>query len=134
MNALSFNDRTNLGAVSGEHNFKSFPTHSLLEHLHVAWTECIGLGNDRNEVDPGRKALHHLNVEWLQSVSCRANEVETGVNAEIDLVATTRLLLLEHVGLVLVIQELNDRLPRIAVVHVVPKTWCIDDGEADWSC
>jgi len=109
-------------------------THSLLEHLHVAWTECVGLGNDWNEVDPGRKALHDLNVERLQSVSCRANEVETSMNAKIDPVATTRLLLLEHVGLVLIIQEFDDWLPRIAVVHIVPETWCIDDRKADWSC
>lgn len=104
----------------------------MLEHLHVAWTECVGLGNDRNEVNPGRKALHHLNVEWLQSVSGRSDEVKAGMNTKIDLVTTTRLLLLEHVGFVLVIQELDDGLPRITVVHIVSETWCIDHGEADW--
>jgi len=40
-----------------------------------------------------------------------ADEVKAGMNAEIDLLRATRLLLLEHVGLVLIVEKLNDGLP-----------------------
>jgi hypothetical protein len=32
----------------------------------------------------------------------------------------------------LVVEELDDRLPRIAVVHVVTETGGVNNGEADW--
>jgi hypothetical protein len=40
-----------------------------------------------------------------------SNEVEAGMDAEVDLVITARLLLLKHIRLVLVVQELDDGHP-----------------------
>ena len=65
-------------------------------------------------------------------MTCGADEVETGVNTEVDLVGTTWLLLLEHVRLVLVVKELDDGLPRVAVVDVVAESGRVDDGESDY--
>ena len=59
------------------------------------------------------------------------DEVQAGVHSQIDLLRPAWLLLLQHIALMLVIQELNDRLPAVPVVHVVTKTWCIDDGQSD---
>lgn len=53
------------------------------------------------------------------------------MDTEIDLVRTARLLFLQHVRLMLVVEELDDGLPRVAVVHVVAETRGVDDGEAD---
>lgn len=39
----------------------------------------------------------------------RSDKVKTGVNSEIRLLASLRLLLLAHVRFVLIIQEINDR-------------------------
>ena len=61
----------------------------------------------------------------------RADEVQAGMDTEINLVLSARLLLLQHVGLMLVIQELDDRHPRIAVVDVVAEAGGIDNGQSD---
>lgn len=60
-----------------------------------------------------------------------SDEVQAGVDAEVDLVGTARLLLLQHVRLVLVVKELNDGLPRVAVVDVVAEARGVDYGQAD---
>jgi hypothetical protein len=44
-------------------------------------------------------------------VTSGTDEVQTGVDAQVDALTTTGLLLLEHVGLVLVVEELDDGLP-----------------------
>lgn len=41
----------------------------------------------------------------------RPDEVQAGMDAEVDLVGTARLLLLQHIRLVLVVEELDDGLP-----------------------
>ena len=61
-----------------------------------------------------------------------ADEVQAGVNTEIDLIRAARLLLLQHVRLVLVVEELDDGLPRVAVVDVVTETRGVDNSKADW--
>ena len=86
-------------------------TYAALELGQVNWAKCVGLCNDRNEVDASAQALHDLNVKRLQGVASRANEVQAGVDTEVDLLLALRLLLLKHVALVLVVQELDDRLP-----------------------
>jgi hypothetical protein len=50
-----------------------------------------------------------------------ADKVEASMNAEVRLVSPQRLLLLSHVCLMLVIDEVDDRRPRVAVVDVVTK-------------
>jgi hypothetical protein len=60
-----------------------------------------------------------------------ADEVEAGVHAEVDLVLAARLLLLEHIGLMLVVEELDDGHPRVAVVDVVAEAGGVDDSKAN---
>lgn len=60
-----------------------------------------------------------------------SDEVEAGVDTHIDLVRTTGLLLLEHVGFMLVVEELDNGLPRIAVVDIVSEARGINDGQAN---
>lgn len=59
-----------------------------------------------------------------------ADEVQASVDTEVDFVVAARLLLLEHVGLVLVVEELDDGHPRVAVVDIVAKARGVDDGQA----
>jgi hypothetical protein len=103
----------------------------LLELLEVRGAESVCLGDDGNKVNTRAQPLHNLNVEGLKSVTSGANEVQAGVDAEIDLVLTARLLLLKHVGLVLVVEELDNGHPGIAVVDVVTESRCVDNGQAD---
>jgi len=65
-------------------------------------------------------------------VASWADEVETSVNTKVDLLNTTRLLLLQHVGFMLVVEEFDDWLPGITVVDIVTETRSIDYGETDF--
>ena len=51
------------------------------------------------------------------------------MNSQINLVLTLRLLLLTHVRLVLVVDEVNYRCPAVPVVYVVAEPGAIDDGQ-----
>ncbi|KAG9766064.1 cdc12 like protein, partial [Aureobasidium melanogenum] len=90
----------------------------LLERGRIVGAEGICFCDDGNQVDTARKALHDFDVEGLQAVTSGTDEVQTGVDAQVDALTTTGLLLLEHVGLVLVVEELDDG--------------SVDNGEANW--
>jgi hypothetical protein len=107
-------------------------TYSLLEASQVSRAESIRLRNNRDQVDSRAQSLHDLNIQRFQCVPSRADEVQAGVNTEINLVDTTGLLLLQHVGLMLIIQELDDWHPGIAVVDIVSEARCINDGETHY--
>lgn len=62
-------------------------------------------------------------------MSCRADEVQARVHAEVDLLLALRLLLLTHVRFMLVVNEVDDRRPRVAVVDVVSEPGRVDHGE-----
>ena len=62
-------------------------------------------------------------------MACRLDEVEAGVDAEVDLLLALGLLLLAHVRLVLVVNEVDDGSPRVTVVDVVAEARGINDGE-----
>jgi hypothetical protein len=93
----------------------------------------IGLGDNGDQVDTRAETLHDLNVEGLESVSSGANEVQAGVHTHVDLVCPAGLLLLEHVRLVLVIQEFDDRLPGVTVVDIVSEAGGVNNGQADYT-
>jgi len=57
-----------------------------------------------------------------------ADKVEAGMHAEVRLVGSQRLLFLSHVRLMLVIDEVNDGGPRVAVVDIVAEAGSINDG------
>ena len=59
-----------------------------------------------------------------------SNKVETSMDSKVDFVNATRLLLLEHVGLMLVIQEFDNGHPGIPVVYVVPESRSVDYRKA----
>lgn len=53
------------------------------------------------------------------------------MDTEINLLGAARLLLLQHVRLVLIIEELDNRLPGIAVVDIVAEARCVNDSQTD---
>jgi hypothetical protein len=105
--------------------------HPRLELGQICRAEGVGLGNDWDEVDARAQALHDLDIEGLERVAGGADEVQAGVHAEVDLVLATRLLLLEHIRLMLVVEELDDGHPRVTVVDIVAEARGVDDGQAD---
>ena len=83
--------------------------YTLLEVEEVVLGESIGLGNDGNEVDAGAQALHHFDVQRLEGMPRGPNKVQTRVHPQVRLLAPLRLLLLPHIRLVLVVDELYNR-------------------------
>ena len=64
-------------------------------------------------------------------MSSGPDEVEAGVNAQVDFLLALGLLLLPHISLMLVVNEVDDRCPRIPVIDVVTESGSVDDGKLD---
>ena len=60
-----------------------------------------------------------------------SDEVKAGMNTEVDPVSSAWLLFLQHVRLMLIVQELYDGHPRVTVVDVVAEARSVDDRQAD---
>lgn len=120
----------------------------MLEDSQVVLSERVGLGDNGDQVDARPKALHDLNVEGLKTepvkfikytkrhlakqhsrVTGRPDEVQARMHPQVALLAPLRLLLLDHVRLMLVVNEVDNGSPRVAVVDVVAKAGCVDNGE-----
>lgn len=108
-------------------------SYPLLVTGEVGRTESVGLGDNGDQVNTGAQALHDLNIQGLQGVSSWADEVQAGVHTHVNLVRSAGLLLLQHVRLMLVVKELDNRLPGIAVVDVVTKSRGINNGQANYT-
>ena len=59
------------------------------------------------------------------------DEIQASVNAKVTLLAALGLLLLNHVRLMLVVNEVDDGRPRVPVVNIVTKAGGVDDGKLD---
>lgn len=59
----------------------------------------------------------------------RADEVQASVNPKVSLLPSLGLLLLAHVCFMLVIDEVDNGGPRVAVVDVVAEAGGVDDGQ-----
>lgn len=93
------------------HRSHTESTYPLLELQEILGAEGIRLGDDGNQVDTRAQPLHDLDIEGLEGVAGGTDEVQAGVDTEVDLVLAAGLLLLKHVRLVLVVKELDDGHP-----------------------
>lgn len=107
-------------------------THSLLVASQVSRAQGICLRNNGNQVNSGAQSLHDLDIQRLQGVAGGPDKVQAGMDTEVNLVGTARLLLLQHIRLVLVIQEFDDGHPRVAVVDIVAEAWGINNSQTNW--
>ena len=64
-------------------------------------------------------------------MACRANEVEASMNPQVCFLFPLWLLLLTHVSFMLVVNELNNWEPGVAVVDIVSKSRGVNDREFD---
>ena len=63
-------------------------SHLCLEHVDLLDSAGVGLPDDWDDVDLLVDLLHHLDVQGLQAVACRGDEVQTGVHSEIIVLVT----------------------------------------------
>lgn len=61
-----------------------------------------------------------------------SDEVQACMDSEINLIHTARLLLLQHIRLMLIVQEFDNWHPRIAVVDIVAEARCVNYGQTDY--
>ena len=76
-------------------------------------------------------AAHHLNVQGLQGVAGRLDEVNAGVDAVVDNVAAVDLVLGLEVGVEALLNVLDNRAPRVVVVDKVTESRSIHDSQAE---
>lgn len=106
-------------------------TYALLEQGDLLVGQGIGLGDNGDQVDLGVQAAHNLDVQRLQRVACGLDEVDTGVDAVIDDVAAVDLVLSLEVGVETLFDVLDNRAPRVVVVHKVAKSGGINNAQAE---
>jgi hypothetical protein len=119
-------------SVSGMMQTTGATTYSLLVTGKIGGAKGIGLGDDGDQVDAGAQTLHHFDIEGFQGVAGGADEVQAGMHTHVNFIRAAGLLLLQHVRLMLVIEELNDGLPGVTVVDIVSEAGGINDSQADY--
>lgn len=102
----------------------------MFEACEICRAKRVGFGNNGDQVDPGAQSFHDLNVQGFEGVASRPNKIQAGVYTKIYLVNPARLLFLEHVRFMLIVQEFNDGHPRVSVIHVIAEARRVDDGES----
>jgi len=76
-------------------------------------------------------AAHNLDVQGLQGVTGRLNEVNAGVDTVVDNVAAVDLVLGLKVGVKALLNVFDNGAPRVVVVHKVTESGSIDHAEAE---
>jgi hypothetical protein len=76
------------------------------------------------------QSAHDFNVEGLQGVAGGLDEIDTGVNTVIDDVCAVNLVLCLQVGIVSLLDVLNDRAPRVIVVDKITEAGSVDHSQA----
>ena len=107
-----------------------------LEVLQILRSHGVRFGNHGYEVDSCTETLHDLHIKRFQPRKSKSvgnghqkkhrlgaklhsrvtgwfDKIETSVNAKVLFVHTDRLLLLAHIGLVLIVDKIDDRCPAV---------------------
>lgn len=101
---------------------------AILEHLPLLQSQTIRLCNHGNHIHRLAQLLQYHDIDRLQRMSGRRNEVQTAVNPGIlNVPLTLGGELFAQVGGVLVLDVLDDGVPAAIVVDEVAVAWSVDD-------
>lgn len=104
----------------------------VLEQLPLLQRQTIRFGNHRHHIDRLGQLLQHHDINRLQCMARRADEVQTAVDAGIlDVALTLGGELFAQVCGVLIFDVLDDGVPAAVVVDEVAVAGCVDDIEAE---
>jgi hypothetical protein len=104
-------------------------TYPGLEGDDFLISHSISLGNNRNQVDLGMQSAHDFNVQWLQSVACWLNEVDTRMNSVVNNVHAIDLVLRIQVGIKALLNVVHNWSPRLIIVYEITKTRGINNSQ-----
>jgi len=76
------------------------------------------------------KPSHNLNIQGLQGMSGRLNEVDTGVDSVVNDIHSVNLILGFQIGVKTLLNVINDWAPRLIIIDKVPESRGIDNSEA----
>lgn len=106
-------------------------TYASFEASNFLIGECIGLGDDRDQVDLGVQASHDLNIQRLQRVASGLNEEDASVDTVVNNVHTIDLVLSVEVCIIATLYVVNNGTPGLIVVDKVPESRGINHGQAE---
>jgi hypothetical protein len=75
------------------------------------------------------KSAHNFNVQWLQSMASRLNEVNTGVDPVVNDIHAVDLVLSVQVCIETLFDVIHNWSPRLIIVNEVTKTRGINNGQ-----
>lgn len=99
-------------------------TYAFLEGGNLLMGHGIALGDDGDQVDLVVQALHELDIQGLQRVSSRGDEVQAGIDTEVSDLATVDPVLLFEVGIESALDGLQDGLPAVVTENNLRTTEC----------
>ena len=102
----------------------------MLEVCNLLIGESVGLGDDWDEVDLGVKSTHDLDVQGLERVAGRLNEVDTSMHAVVDDVHPVHLVLCIEIRIESLLDVLDNWPPGVIVVDEVTEARGIHNGQA----
>lgn len=102
----------------------------MLEQSNLFVGKGIGLGDNWDQVDLGVQATHDLNIERLQGVASRLDEVNTSMDTVVNNVHAVDLVLSFKVSVVSLLDVFDNRSPRVIVVDKVTKSGGINNSQA----
>lgn len=106
-------------------------TYASFEAGNFLIGECIGLGDDRDQVDLGVQAPHDLNVQRLQRVASGLNEEDASVDTVVNNVHAIDLVLSVEVCIIATLYVVNNGTPGLIVVDKVPESRGVNHGQAE---
>ena len=104
-------------------------TYALLEQCNFFIGKCVGLGNNRDEVDLGVESAHDLDIQGFERVASGLDEVDAGVHAVVDNVHAIDFILGVEIGIKSLLDILDDWSPGVIVVHEVAESRGINYGQ-----
>ena len=109
----------------------TFKTYSFLEIGHLFGSQCISLGNDRNQINSSRKTFHEFNIESLERMTRRGDKVETSVDTAVNDTLAMNLIFLFEIEIKSRIDILQNWFPRVFIVDGIAESGCVDDRELE---
>ena len=105
----------------------------LLKVVQLVLANCISFGYDGYDVDLAVKRLHRLQVERLERMSRRTDEVQADVDARVVnlLDVSIEIQLALNVLLKLAVYVISDRLVTILLVDLIAETGRLHDGQLE---
>ena len=105
---------------------------AVLEQLPLLQCQTVRLGNDRHDIDRLAQLLQHDDINRLEGMTGRADEVQAAVDPRVlDVALTLGSELFPQVCTVLVLDVLDNGVPAAVVVDQVAVAGGVDDVEAE---